>query len=182
MLYVHWCYSTSCFLFVLFLLFCCCFLKEVYYHSQPKIMLLLESGALPDSQIKAILIHRTAAETEESASHVVLLKLQFAHVAWMRRVQVITKLRFWKEHSCEDTVSGCECAEQAERCVRAKNKLNFMWELFEESFRFHISSTYVGLKLRVCLLVVDGYTWFIGLVNCSSIMYASRRAQQGKRW
>lgn len=73
MLYVHWCYSTSCFLFVLFLLFCCCFLKGVYYHSQPKIMLLLESGALPDSQIKAILIHRTAAETEESASHVVLL-------------------------------------------------------------------------------------------------------------
>lgn len=68
--------------FCLFCFCCCCFfLKGVYYHSQPKILLLLESGALPDSQIKAILIHRTAAETEESASHVVLLKLQFAHVA-----------------------------------------------------------------------------------------------------
>lgn len=66
-----------CFVFVVLLLF----FKGVYYHSQPKILLLLESGALPDSQIKAILIHRTAAETEESASHVVLLKLQFAHVA-----------------------------------------------------------------------------------------------------
>lgn len=65
-----------CFVFVVLF-----FLKGVYYHSQPKILLLLESGALPDSQIKAILIHRTAAETEESASHVVLLKLQFAHVA-----------------------------------------------------------------------------------------------------
>lgn len=182
MLYVHWCYSTSCFLFVLFLLFCCCFFKGglLSFPAQDNVTLGIGSFAWFTDQSNPYSPYSCRDRGE--CKPCCFVSYVFAHVAWMRRVQVITKLRFWKEHSCEDTVSGCECAEQAERCVRAKNKLNFMWELFEESFRFHISSTYVGLKLRVCLLVVDGYTWFIGLVNCSSIMYTSRRAQQGKRW
>lgn len=55
-------------------------------------------------------------------------------------------------------MSECECAEQAEWCVCAKKPIKFYVRTVWGKLLFsHSSSTYVGLKLRVCLLA-DGYT------------------------